>query len=952
MPQLLGCPGAVAPPTVPHRANPTSRSVPPVAACPGMESNTDDGADRRPQAESLFAAYLERLERGDGADFDALCSAHRHYESELRQLHSDYQDLHDLQDQAEVAGSLHLRIAALFGQEVDPRITIDSEGRAEVDSGSTLLAPLVDQNGTSSRYRVNGELGRGGMGVVLRAWDGDLRRQLAMKVALPERADTGLPSSSRVHRFLKEAQITSQLDHPGIVPVHELGLDEHGRVYFTMKLVQGHDLAEVFSWVCRGKDGWTQIRAVNVLLRVSEAMSYAHDKGVLHRDLKPSNVMVGDYGAVYVMDWGLARVLDGDTGGEPEIQTLRADDGTDASPVLTVEGDVLGTPVYMSPEQARGHAHTLGPRSDVYSVGAMLYHLLSGAPPHLSRRDPPNSKAILERVRQGALEPVRTLAPDAPPELIAICEKAMAFSEAERYASMQGLAEDLRAYTEGRVVRAYEQGPVAELRKWIGRNRALAGAAAAAVLFLVLGVLFSSLLAVRFSNEADDVKSLSAIQDHANLVRRADALWPPTPDRIPDYEAWLADAEALVEERDAHVDKQAQIAVRGVEREGALAFDDLTDEWWWTQLGLLLGLLDELEDSDRGQIFGTSPAHGWGVARRLAFARELDAGDWSSEWATAIDTIADTTLSPAYGGARIKPQADLVPLGPDPDSGLWEFAHLMSGTPPPRDADTGALRIDAEAGVVLVLVPDGTVTLGSQKENPDGLRYYWDAHPQEAPLNDVTLDSFFISKYELTQSQWERLTGTNPSRYGPGMDPGNGRRITSLHPVEGVSWLDVHRVLVWCGLTLPTEAQWEYAARAGSDWTFLQSDDPTSMKGYVNIADITGIRHNPHWPMSNDWLDDGYVVHAPVDALLPNAFGLHNVLGNVWEWCEDFRGDYSAPILDRAGRRDGPDGDLKAARGGAYMNHERHARLSIRDARSASLDSSYHGVRPARPLAP
>ncbi|MCA9317888.1 MAG: serine/threonine protein kinase, partial [Planctomycetes bacterium] len=185
----------------------------------------------------------------------------------------------------------------------------------------------------------------------------------------------------QVARFLEEALVTGQLDHPGVVPVHELGLDPTGRVFFTMKLVRGEDLRAVLGRVHRNEPDWTVPRALGLLLRACEAMAYAHDKHVIHRDLKPGNIMVGRFGEVYVMDWGLARVL-----GRPDARDLRLrpDVGTTASlhserheqasehsPLVTMDGDVVGTPAYMPPEQARGAIDELSPASDVYALGAI-----------------------------------------------------------------------------------------------------------------------------------------------------------------------------------------------------------------------------------------------------------------------------------------------------------------------------------------------------------------------------------------------------------------------------------------------------------------------------------------------------------------------------------------------------------------------------------------------------
>ncbi len=186
------------------------------------------------------------------------------------------------------------------------------------------------------------------------------------------------------------------MDHPGIVPVHEPGLDAESGVFFTMRLVRGRELREAMRAAAERANAWTPTRIIATLQRVCEAMAYAHSRGVLHRDLKPANIMVGRFGETYAMDWGLARVIGSwDTkdirlAGEPasqetEIRFYRKDSGDTDSGLLTMDGDVVGTPAYMSPEQARGELDATGPAADVYSVGAMLYEQLVGHAPYSPR---------------------------------------------------------------------------------------------------------------------------------------------------------------------------------------------------------------------------------------------------------------------------------------------------------------------------------------------------------------------------------------------------------------------------------------------------------------------------------------------------------------------------------------------------------------------------------------
>jgi WD40 repeat protein len=314
------------------------------------------------------------------------------------------------------------------------------------------LNRIASHSPLGERYEIKAEIGRGGMGRVLRVWDEVLQRELAMKVvSLEPGNETSVEQHAtykrQLFRFVEEARITGQLNHPGIVPVHEIALDEEGHLYFTMPLVEGEDLGKVFELVRRREQGWNLHRALSVLHKVCQTVAFAHSRGVIHRDLKPQNIMVGPFGEAYVVDWGLALIL-----GKRERRAL------------------IGTPAYMSPEQAEGIQEQVGPRSDVYSLGAILYELLSERIPHqLSMEE----EEAMARVIGKPPRPVSQLAADAPSELVAVCEKAMAADPDDRYQTVMQMADDLQAWMEGRVVHAYESGAWARVRKWGLRNRVL-----------------------------------------------------------------------------------------------------------------------------------------------------------------------------------------------------------------------------------------------------------------------------------------------------------------------------------------------------------------------------------------------------------------------------------------------------------------------------------------------
>jgi serine/threonine protein kinase len=273
------------------------------------------------------------------------------------------------------------------------------------------------------------EHARGGLGRILRARDLRTGRLVAIKEMLD-----GTPDAAT--RFAREALVTANLQHPAIVPVYEVGRWPEGEPFYAMKLVDGRSLdAEL-------QDARTlreRLALVPRLIDVAEAIAYAHGQGVIHRDLKPANVLVGSYGETVVIDWGLAR-----RSGDPEARAVPSSLVGVISGAVTLVGDVVGTPAYMPPEQARGEE--VDARADVYALGAMLYYLLGGRVPYAGAR---TAAEVLTQILLGPPQPLVELEPELPPELLAIVAKAMAPSRDDRYASARECAADLRRYQTG-----------------------------------------------------------------------------------------------------------------------------------------------------------------------------------------------------------------------------------------------------------------------------------------------------------------------------------------------------------------------------------------------------------------------------------------------------------------------------------------------------------------------
>jgi Tfp pilus assembly protein PilF/tRNA A-37 threonylcarbamoyl transferase component Bud32 len=332
-----------------------------------------------------------------------------------------------------------------------------------------------------SRYRPLRLHSRGGLGEVLVAQDQEFRREVALKRIQEEHADD--PESRR--RFLREAEITGRLEHPGIVPAYGLTQDEAGRPCYAMRLIQGESLREAirrFHEADRaGRDPGERRLALRELLGrfvdVCQAVAYAHSRGVIHRDLKPHNIMLGKYGETLVVDWGLAKQLGRDDEGQADEEAPAAA----GDPGATKTGAVVGTPAYMSPEQAQGRRDEVGPASDVYSLGATLYQLLTGLAPFQG-----GSWVVLAGVQRGELVPPRRRKREVPRALEAVCLRAMALRPGDRYASALALAEEVEHWLADEPVSAYREPWWVRLGRWTRRHKPAVAAVAAAVLVALL----------------------------------------------------------------------------------------------------------------------------------------------------------------------------------------------------------------------------------------------------------------------------------------------------------------------------------------------------------------------------------------------------------------------------------------------------------------------------------
>ena len=385
-------------------------------------------------------------------------------------------------------------------------------------AGTTRPAPAG-----AGRFRILRSHARGGLGEVFVALDGELQREVALKEIQARHAR----SAESQARFVLEAEVTGRLEHPGIVPVYGLGLYADGRPYYAMRFIKGDSLEEAIRHFHQSAPPAAKARTKTLALRkllgrflgVCDAIAYAHSKGILHRDLKPANVMLGPYGETLVVDWGLAKAI-----GQKEVCATSADEAarTTGGSTVTQAGTVLGTPAYMSPEQAAGNLDELGPASDVYSLGATLYHLLTGRVPFEDR----DVSRVLEQVREGRFPAPRALDGSVPAALEAICLKAMARRPADRYLSARALADDLEHWLADEPVAAFPEPWWLRAARWRRRHQALVSSATALGVTVLVALGISHGLLVREQGRTRQAES-------DRIKAQVEALLDANPQAVP-----------------------------------------------------------------------------------------------------------------------------------------------------------------------------------------------------------------------------------------------------------------------------------------------------------------------------------------------------------------------------------------------------------------------------------
>ena len=953
--------------------------------------------EQRKTLESAVEAHIQQ----EGGEQKALASLNH-----IKDLESDLDHLADNDLNQSLDGAVTQR--KLLGLDVLFSQSNDLESSSTSIKG-TFSSPEGKQ---TDRFERQHFLDSGNLGEVFFAKDTELNRTVVTKYIRPEMSGDSLKQAL----FHLEGEVTGSLEHPSVVPVYGLGKDTKGRLYYAMRYIRGKKLSRVIAEYHRKEAGLKQEALTGLLQNfqaVCLAIEYAHSKGVLHCDIKPDNIMIGDYGEVFVVDWGLVVVC-GDVKGPSDMHELETLDPGVIPPYKPSElassglheqqggsrRGVGGTPAYMAPEQFTAtmseDISLVTPKADIYALGSTLYHILTGKAPHLPKEGVKESPdAFYFRITTGMIPTPREKDASIPKLLEQIVLKAMQVEPGDRYASARELAEDIKRYVSDEPVHAYQESGLEKSRRWVRKNRSLVGAAMVMLLLVAMGAIGFGLVAAQFNKEliierdransneelakqklADIKKSQEEAEAYKlrviQIVNELEMVLIPAgkfmmgspasekdrnenetqheviitkPFYMGKYEVTQEQYEAVVGNNPSIRTKETKLPVTKVSWEDCQEFIKKLNAK--TSGGYRLPTEAEWEYACRA---GTATAYSYGASLTESDANIggniMEVGsykptafglydmhgnvwEWCNDWdSTLQDGKVTDPKGPSTGNFRVLRGGSFYGRGGSKarssargsntqtyrvsDGGGFRLARTMNieglsesdikeflliakkeeeaklkkeQKAKAKKEEEAKVKKEAEEtkakeaqketaknlekeveektdlgkgiNLEMVLIPAGKFIMGSPVSEKN--------HRKEETEHEVTLTKpYYMGKYEVTQEQWETIMGDNPSKF-------KGAKL----PVTEVSWQDCQEFIKKLnaktngGYRLPTEAEWEYTCRAGTTTAYSFGDSITKNDANVSWGTSTKV----------------------VGSYKPNAFGLYDMHGNVWEWCEDWKAD-------------------------------------------------------------
>lgn len=815
-----------------------------------------------------------------------------------------------------VADTGRARESTLSPSDVSVMLSIHTDGSASMTMPGATVTLSPKRTSTvgagGGEYEIGEVLGMGGMGVVNVARQASLDRRIVVKSIRPEYANL----MEAQEKFITEALATGSLDHPNVVPIHDMGVGADGNLFYVMKEVKGKNWRELLPTLSESEN-------IDILQRVSDAVACAHDKGIIHRDLKPENVMIGDYGEVMVMDWGLAAAV------SPTAK---------ASP-LTDDTACAGTPSFMAPEMARGLAHDLGPWSDQYLLGGILFNILTGKPPHPGR----SAEEGVMNAANNVIVPT-----DRSDEFMNVAMRAMSATPHKRYPSVKAFQRALRnCQIHAESIALSNQGEELMEKALSSPNydeyaRAIYAFEQALTLWDKNANAADKLVEARYAyaNRAFDKGDYDLA---LSLLDNAEG------------EAEIELAERARRERTQREARRRRVKVLGFVAVGLLVLVALV-------AGVAYFIISRQADAERAARAEAEQARTVADQQKLIALNEREIADeqrqkaedalQQAEAARKAEAEAkDSQLREQEAKLQAEERArreaenarqraeealrareEIQRLGYLEDNSRWRFDADEAVKRQRDEAESHGVpvRRTLEArgvGIELALIPSGYFVMGSPPRDP--------ARNNDEYLHDVDLSRpFFMGVTEITRGQWQKVVGIETVE-ALGMEPGRKqnedlvwrvRQVSESEadlPATGVSYTEINELflpklaaLLSAGtrLRLPTEAEWEWAARAGTTGHFYTGDSEADLDACC-------------WYEINS---DGR-SHR-VGQKEANAWGLRDVVGNVAELTMDA---YDSLYYLRSPRTDpvnlDPKNPFMVCRGGSYINTPRLCRMSSRN---------------------